>query len=507
MSGTAPIGDAVAAAGGGAEVAEHPIVAQLNRSTHLRDAVRRGLLAHTATKVVLQVMSIASIAVLARQLSPDDYGLTALTAVLMGFATLLTDMGIGAAVVQARRIDDRMLSTAFWLNASLCLVIAAVVAALAWPLSWFFNEPQLVGLTLVSASSMLLSINTVNVGLMRRSLRFDLEGALAIAASMVTIVVTIALALGGAGAYSLVLGPLAGGITTLVSTFATVRWVPRWCFDRAAARHIWGYSRGLTGFTIINYWARNADRVVIGKLIDVTSLGYYNRAYRLATIPTSQGASTLGRVFFPVLSRMADDVPRVARTWLTLVRLSVLIGLPMGIGLAVAADSLVVVFLGERWSPVAPLLVVMSATIPFLLVGVNMSPVYQALGRTGELFRTGLVTSILTIAFMLVGAYWGVFGIVLAGLVRCPVTLSINARPVLRMLHLRWRDVLRPLWRAVVPGMAMAATMLGVQTVLDAEAPLWTLLAQVVAGCLVYGAGAWALNRALVREVLKRGAS
>ncbi len=484
-------------------VEEHPVVRHLSRSMPLREAARRGLFAHTATKLVLHVLTIGSIAVLARLLSPADYGLMALTAVFMGFATILTDMGLGAAVVQARRIDDRLLSTAFWLNAVLCLAVAAVVAALAWPISWFFGEPQLVGLTLVASLSMLISVNTVNVGLMRRSLRFDIEGTITIVSSVVTIVATIALALAGAGAYSLVVGPLAGGVTTLVCTFCTVRWSPGWCFDRTAARTLWGFSRGLTGFTIINYWSRNADRVIIGKLIDVTSLGYYNRANQLATLPTSQGVSTLGRVFFPVLSRMADDVPRMARAWLMLVRLSFLVGLPMGIGLAIAADSLVVVFLGPAWQPVVPLLEVMSATIPFLLVGVNMSPVYQAVGRTDQLFRTGLITSILTIVFMLTGSYWGVLGIVLAGLIRCPITLGINAAPVLKMLRLRWRDVLAPLWRSAVPGAAMAAALVVVEAVLVAEAPPVTLSVQVAVGCLVYGSGAWFLNRALVREALR----
>ncbi len=484
--------------------AEHLVVQKLSQSIPLRDAVKRGLFAHTATKVVLQVLSIGSIAILARLLSPADYGLTALTAVFMGFATILTDMGIGAAVVRARKIDDRMLSTAFWLNVALCFAVAVVVAALAWPISWFFDESQLVGLTLVASASMLLSINTVNVGLLRRSLRFDIEGSINIASSMTTIVATVTLALFGAGAYSLVLGPLVGGVVSLVCTFATVRWLPGWCFDRTAARGIWTFSKGLTGFTIINYWSRNADRVIIGKLVDVASLGYYNRAHRLATLPTSQGVSTLGRVFFPVLSRMADDVPRVARAWLLLVRLSVLVGLPMGIGLAVAADSLVAVFLGPAWGPVVPLLEVMSATIPFLLVGVNMSPAYQAMGRTDQLFRTGLITSVLTIAFMLVGSFWGVLGIVLAGLIRCPITLSINAAPVLRMLRLRWRDVLAPLWRSAVPGLAMAAALVAVEAMLVAELPIWTLSVQAVVGCLTYGLGAWLLNRALVREALQR---
>ena len=488
------------------EAVEHPIVSSLSRPGTLRDEVKRGLLAHTATKIVLQVLSIGSIAVLARLLSPSDYGLTALTAVFMGFATIFTDMGIGAAVVQSRRIDDRMLSTAFWLNAALCVLVAGIVAACAWPLAWFFDEPQLLGLTLIAASSMLLSINTVNIGLLRRSLRFDIEGTITITSSIVTILVTVGLAFAGFGAYSLVLGPLAGGTTTLLYTFARVRWFPQRCFDRAAAGRIWGFSKGLTGFTIINYWARNADRVVIGKLIDVTSLGYYNRAHRLATLPTSQGVSTLGRVFFPVMARMADDVPRVARTWLTLVRLSFLIGLPMGVGLAVAADSLVTVFLGEQWSPVVPLLEIMSATIPFLLVGVNMSPVYQALGRTGELFRTGLITSILTIAFMVAGSFWGVVGIVLAGLIRCPITLFINARPVLQMLRLRWRDVLAPLWRAALPGGLMAGALQATEVLLASTDPVWTLSAQVVVGCLVYVCSAWLLNRPLVREVLQRRA-
>ena len=455
---------------------EHPIVMKLRRDGSLTTHLRRGVAYDGISRIAVQLLTVASVVVLARLLTPENYGVAALAAAVTGFAAIFADMGFAAAVVQARKIDETSLSTVFWLNAGMCVIVAGLVAGSSWLFASIFDQPQVVGLMLVASITILFSFNIVNIGLMRRSLRFDVEGANAVLAAIVGILVTVLAAWQGAGAYALVLGPLAQALTSLAYSIYRVRWWPTVRPTKAAAGQIWRFSRGLTGFQIVNYWARNLDRVIIGRFVGVEALGYYNRSYTLMMVPVTQGVNVLGRVFFPVLSRMADQPARMRRAWLKLVRAAVLIGLPMGVGITLVADPLVRVALGERWVPMIPLLQLMSASIPFLVVGVNMSPVYQALGRTGLQFRNGLITSAITIAFMLVGSIWGVYGVALAALVRAPVTLSINAHPVLRMLDLRWRDVLLPLWRTVVCSTVMAAAVLLVQVLLVDAAPWLALL-------------------------------
>lgn len=485
-------------------VDDHPIVVGMRHDGTLSSGLRRGVAYDGVSRLAIQLITLASTVVLARLLTPTDYGVVALAGAVTGFAAIFADMGLAAAVVQARRLDDAMLATVFWLNAAACFVVAILIAASSWLFARLFDQPQVLGLMLVASLTMLFSINVVNFALMRRSLRFDIEGAASVISTVVGVGVTVAAAFAGLGAYSLVLGPLSSAMTSLVYSFWRVRWWPSARPTKAAARDIWRYSRGLTGFQIVNYWARNLDRVVIGRFVGVEALGFYNRSYNLMMLPMNQGVTVLGRVFFPVLSRLADQPERIRRAWLKLVRAAVLIGLPMGVGITLVSDPLVRTLLGERWVPMIPLLQLMSASIPFLVVGVNISPAYQALGRTGIQFRNGLITSAITVAFMLVGSVWGVYGVVLASLIRCPITLSINAHPVLGMLSLRWREVLLPLWRTVVCTAVMAAAVLLSQVWTDG-APAWVVLAVgITVGGLSYGIVVYLLEHDLLQEILGR---
>lgn len=483
---------------------DHPLVISLRRTGSLSTSLRRGVAYDGVSRLVVQLITLGSTVILARLLVPADYGVVALAGAVTGFAAIFADMGFAAAVVQARKVDDAMLATVFWLNATACAVVASLIAGSSWLFARLFDQPQVFGLMLVASVTMLFSVNVVNLGLMRRSLRFDVEGANSVVSTIVGIAVTVAAAFSGLGAYSLVIGPLASALTSLTYSFWRVRWWPTARPTKAAARDIWRYTRGITGFQIVNYWARNLDRVIIGRFVGIESLGFYNRSYNLMMLPMNQGVTVLGRVFFPVLSRMADQPERIRRAWLKLVRAAVLVGLPMGVGITLVSDPLVRTLFGERWLPMIPLLQLMSASIPFLVVGVNISPAYQALGRTGIQFRNGLITSAITIAFMLVGSIWGVYGVALAALIRCPITLSINAYPVLGMLGLKWREVLLPLWRTITCTAVMAAAVLLVH-ILSGDLPPWAvLLVDIAVGGVTYVVMAYLIERSLLQEVAGR---
>ncbi|GGC05492.1 lipopolysaccharide biosynthesis protein [Cellulomonas carbonis] len=466
--------------------------------------VRRGVAWTAGSRLVVQVMQVGATAVLARLLSPADYGLAALVAVVTGFAAILVDLGIPAAVIQRRGIDDRYLSTAFWLNFGVGLVMAGLVCAAAVPVAAFFDEPQLVGLVMLSSLTLVLSLNAVHVAVLQRALQFGRIGRMTLLTTSVGIVVSIAAAAAGLGPVSLVLGPIAERLTSVIQVQAAVRWLPRARPSREAARDIWRFGRGITGFNVVNYWVGSADRVVIGRLVTVTALGYYNRASNLMQLPIQQTTRALVGVFYPALSAMAEDLPRLRSAWLRLVRAAWIVGVPVAVGLGLTAPALVGVIYGDQWDAVAPLLAVLSIGIPFLLITSTTAPVFQALGRTGLQFRLGLVNAVVALVALGVGVQWGVMGVAVAWVVRTVLAAAVTLVPLLRLVQVGGGTLVAALWRAATAGALMGAGVWGVVVTTDGMPVPLALTLQVAAGVLVYGAFAWLLERDTVRELLGR---
>ncbi|MXG89968.1 oligosaccharide flippase family protein [Nocardioides flavescens] len=483
------------------EVENPALRGQLSQGT-LSTQVRRGVAWNAGTRVFEQVLQLAATAILARVLGPEAYGQAALVAIVAGFAAIFIDMGIPGAVIQAPRLDNRLLSTAFWMNLATGIVMALIVCAVAVPVARFYGEPELSGLIMLSSLTFVLSLNAVHVALMQRALQFKRIGKMTFVTATAGVLTTLGAALLGLGAVSLVLGPIASRLVSVIQVQNAVRWWPTAKPSRAAARSLWAFGGGLTGFNIVNYAAGSADRFVLGRFVDVTAVGYYGRAVNLMMLPVQQTAGALSRVFFPAFASMVQDPPRLRRAWLRLVHAAWLLGLPLGVGLAVSAPAAVQVLYGDQWSAVVPLLVVLSGTIPFLLVSANASPLYQAMGETALQFRLSMVAAVAAISLILVGAQWGALGVAAAVLTRAPVSLAINLPPLMRRLEVRWRDLVLPLWRIALAAALMGAAAYGVGLLLSDQPAAVTLAGQVATGGVVYLGLIWPLEQRAIRELI-----
>lgn len=466
--------------------------------------VRRGVAWTAGSRMIVQLMQLGATVVLARLLSPEAYGLAALVAVVTGFAAILVDLGIPAAVIQRRGLDARYLATAFWLNFGVGVLMAALVCASAVPVARFFDRPELVGLLLVASITFVLSLNAVHVAVLQRALAFGRISRMTLLTASVGMAVSIAAAAAGMGPVSLVLGPVAERLTSVIQVQLAVRWLPRARPSREAARDIWRFGRGLMGFNVVNYWVGSADRILIGKLVTVAAVGYYNRASNLMQLPLQQTTRALSNVFYPALAAMSEDLPRLRSAWLRLLRASWIVGVPAGVGLGLTAATLVGVVFDPRYEPVGPLLAVLSIGVPFLLVTSTTAPGYQAIGRTGLQFRLGMVNAVISVVALVVGVQWGVMGVAVAWVVRTVIGTVVMAVPLLRLLGLGPRPVLASLWRAATAGVLMGAAVWGAVVATEGLALPLALGAQVVTGVLVYGAFAWLLERDTLRELLGR---
>lgn|GEM_PF-277648 len=461
----------------------HPVVAALGRGMSPSAGAAHGVKWLGPARVIAIGCQFLSLAVTARLLTPGQFGQAAIALAIANFAQLFTDLGLSAAVIHVPVPSRRLLSTAFWLNLSTGVGLTVLVSALALPLAAIYGRHGLVPLIVVASLSFTLSCGVVQVALLERTQNFARLAVYETISALIGGVATPLLALAGAGTVSLVLGPT---LTTAVLSgllWARVAWTPDVAPSRAAMRDLWRFSRGLVGFNVVNYWARNADTLVLGRFVSLTALGEYTRAFSLTMVPVQQMNAVLGRVLFPALARMNDDPQRVARAWVRGTRTSALLVLPATVTLAAAAPAVIELLFGPRWSGMTTVLELLAlATVP-QLIGAATGSLFRATGHTGLLFRVGLLSASLSVVAILVGAVWGTTGVAAALLIKSFVGIAIVLGALARVVGVATRELLLPFLTAAIPSLGLATGEVAVRVAAGSQLPpLVVLTLQLAAG-------------------------
>jgi PST family polysaccharide transporter len=266
--------------------------------------VRWGSLTHGARAVVHLFATLA----FARLLAPSDFGLVGMAMVAVGFVTLFKDLGTGAALIQKPRLDEETLSSVFWANILLGCLGAAALVLLAPGVAAFYAEPRLTPILRVLALSLVFSgPGVVPMSLIQKELRFPLLARTEMIALSGGAAAGVAAALAGAGVWSLVLHTLAVELLTSLLALRVSGFRPRAVLRMGSLRPLAGFSLNLSGGQFLGWLVRNVDQLLIGRFLGATQLGYYTLAVRLVLQPLRGALGVLGRVMFPVLSRIQDD--------------------------------------------------------------------------------------------------------------------------------------------------------------------------------------------------------
>ena len=470
--------------------AQHDVVLRLDTGVGVGQGARRGAVWAVGAKVVSQVVQFLGTIVTARLLLPSDFGITAVVFPVLAFGAIFSTLGLGSHIIHAERVTEKMLSTVFWVHTAISVLLTAVVAALSVPLARLFGIPDLSSVLAMASLIFICNRGLVPTSLLERALRFKQIAVIETTCAVLGIAATVIAALLGAGAYSLVLGPLVTEATRSVGTYAVVRWGPRAWPDRASLRDLWTYSRGITGFNLLNFWSRNADNLLLARFVDLTQLGFYSRSYTLMRLPVLQVNTAMSRVLFPAITRLRDDRPRMGRAWLRALAAAAVVMAPVGIGMAVAAPALIEVLFGRRWLGMVDVLQLLAlAALPQTLT-TTVAGLLRATGATDTLFRLGLVTSSMSLAAILIGLPWGIVGVAAALTVKFYVEVLVSLRPCLRETGLRWRDLVRALRGVWLASIALGIAGLVVRLAVGDSWPAWQVLLSQSAACAAAYVGA-----------------
>ncbi len=485
--------------------AEHPVFERLTRDVTIGQGARQGAAWVTASRFSWQGFQFAMSLITARLLLPSQFGEAALVLAICAFAQLFTDLGLTAAVVQARRVTEELLSTTFWVNLATGLALTLAISALSVPLAIVYDVPNIEPLLVLASLNFALSCAVVQTALLERTFHFKRLSLLESATNILGIAAVPVAAVLGAGTASLVIGPLLSTASLSLVLWVSVPWRPHRRPDRASALRLWRFSRGLVGFNALNYWSRNLDTLLLGRVATTGQLGEYTRAFSLTTMPVQQMSMVVGRVLFPSLSRLQDDRPRMGRAWTKGMSAASSITLPVTIGLATTAPALVPVLYGSRWTGMVPVLELLALAAMPQIVASGTGSLFRAADRTGLMFKLGLVSSSMSVIAIVAGLPWGTQGVAAALLVKSWLALPVVLVPMARIVELHWREVIGPVLAVGWPTAGLAAATLAIRWLAPGDAAPWqVLIVQVAVGVGVYALILWRTDAPMLRAALRR---
>lgn len=378
-------------------------------------SVRGGLVTLTSQGAQFLMQSVATI-VLARLLTPADFGIVAMVTAITGLASAFADFGLSEATIQRKEITHEQVSTLFWINVAIGVGLTLITAALGPVLSIFYREPRLLGITLLLSLTFFIGgLRVQPNALLQRQMRFSSMAFRDVASYVVAVPVAITMAWRGSGYWALVALPLTLNFVQMVLSWLMVHWRPGPPRRGAKVASMVSFGGKVSASYLIFNMNRSFDSVLIGWYWGAAPLGLYSRAYNLLMLPVRQLSRPAGNVAIPAFSRLQDDPERFARYYLRAVGLIIWITAPMFGFLFVAAKPVITLVLGAKWGEAAPVFrILVIAALGQLLLESTVW-LFVSRGQSGRLLKLLVTTSPIIVCSFAIGLPFGIKGVALSG--------------------------------------------------------------------------------------------
>ncbi len=479
---------------------------------NIKERVIRGGFAKVVAQVASFALRIGSLMAMARLLAPRDFGLVGMVAAFTGVLNLFRDFGLSSATVQRLNVTDDQISTLFWINVLVGVILGLLLMAMAPVVVIFYHEPRLLWVTVILATAFIFNgAGVQHTALLERQMRFTALAAIDIIALIVSTAVGISMARAGYGFWALVAASVSLPLVTTLCLWWTTGWIPGKPRLQIGLHSMMRFGGGLTLVNLIAYTAYNLEKVLLGRFWGADAVGIYGRAYQLVNLPTENLNSAVWSVAFSGLSRVRTDPIRFKNYFLKGYSLVLALTIPFTIGAALFAGDLIHVVLGPRWTAVVDIFRLLTPTMLVLALINPLAWLTFSLGMVGRNLKVVSVLAPLVIAGYAIGLPYGPKGVAFG----YSAVMTLWAIP-----HIAWcvhgtmislRDILSTAGRPLGSGIVAAALACGVQFLWGQSlSPLprlvlgtAVLLASYV-GMLFYVMGQKAVYWDLVRGLTKR---
>jgi O-antigen/teichoic acid export membrane protein len=438
------------------------------------------------------VVQTATTVVLARLLSPEDFGLQGMVLVVIGFLGLFRDAGLGMATVQRLEVTHEQTSTLFWINVAVGAMLATLCAALAPVLAAFYHEPRLYWIAVVSGATFMFNGLAAQHGaLLRRGMRFVTQAKIDVLSLAVGSGTGIVMALLGCRYWSLVGMAMVNSIVGAAGVLLAVAWLPGPPRRRSGIRSMLHFGGLATCNSFVVFLAWNAEKLLLGRVWGADALGLYGRAFQLVTLPVEQLNTAVTGVALPALSRLQHDAKRLARSFLRGFSLLISSTIPITITCALFAEEIVRIVLGPKWMEATPIFRLLAPVALVFAVANPLSWLVMSTGRMGRALSISTATTPLVIVGIVLGLSHGPTGVALGYSLAMTLLVIPIAAWSKHGTGITWAD----LWGAAKPpflsGLLAGAAGLLVKLTLGGRLP--PMLYLMVGLSAVLGIYAWGL--------------
>jgi len=443
------------------------------------------------------ILNIGSTMVLARLLTPADYGLISMVSALIGFVSLFKDLGLSMATVQRKDLEQNQVSMLFWINCAISIVLMFLTMMISSAVADFYKEPRVAGITNALAFAFLFGGITVqHQALLRRKMKYFALATVDVLSIFVSVIIAIALAWYGAGYWALVLMQVAFAICNAIGVWVACDWRPSRPVMDSSVRSMLNFGGNLTGSNILHYLSRNLDNILIGRAWGPKQLGMYAKAYQLLLMPLAQVNAPITNVAIPTLSSLQNDENRFRRYYCTALKMIAYLTCPLIMGMAALSDEIIYVVLGDQWSGAAKIFKVLAFAALFQPLLSTIGWIYISLGQTDRILKWSLVTVPACVAVFFIGLPWGAYGVAVSYTIYYLLMVFPNFMYAIAESPVRITDVIDSVWRPLTIGFFIYAAVLYVKYVFDGSSQLFVMAFSILISLTVFGVSIMAWPKA-----------
>ena len=429
---------------------------------------------------------------LARLLSPSDFGIVAVATVIITFFSIFSDLGIAPAIIQYKKLTGEELNGIFSFTIWSGLAVSLLFFGSSWLIASYYDSPQLVRICQFLSVNLLfaaMSMRSPTHCFTNRNGSDSSQCATSVSKDRSRTIAVIA-ALSGAGIYALLINPIVSSIVLFIVNLREHPLRVRWTAGLQPLRTIFAFSAYQFSFNVINYFTRNLDKLLIGKYMGMSPLGFYEKSYRLMMLPLQNITNIISPVMHPIFSDFQHDLCKLSESYLKVVRVLAWIGFPLAAVLYFTAPELILLIFGSQWEASVPVFRILALSVGVQVVMSTSGSIFQAAGSTHILFLSGLLSALLNAG----GICLGIFGFRSLDAVAWCICISFSVNFVqaywlmyYRTFRLPWGPFWRKLASPLLLGVLLWSILWGFDRILPARELFFTLIAKGVLSLVIWG--------------------
>ena len=411
-----------------------------------RRAVQGGIWVFTL-KIIQRVLDLIRIVLLARLLSPTDFGLMGIAFLAINMLEMFSRTGIESALIQKKENIREHLDTAWTIQLARSLVLFALIFLGAPLIAGFFRNPQaLLVIRVLAFLELFRGAKNIGTVYFTKELRFDKGFILNFSGLAANMAVSITLAFILRNVWALVYGALSGAFVIFVMSYVLQPYKPRIRFAGGKAKELLNFGKWLLGSSILGFCLTQGDDAFIGRLLGITALGFYQMAYRLSNAPATEITNVMSRVTFPIYSKIQNDIPRLRKAYLDVLQLTTFLSFPMAGLIFVLAPDFTRIFLGEKWMPMVMAMQMLCIFGLIRSIEAIAGPLFQAIGKPSIIVKLQLVKLLLLVIMIYpLTKHFGIAGTALTIILSNGMVTPFTNLLAMRSIRAKVMEFLKPL--------------------------------------------------------------